>query len=73
MRAPGRARVMTAMHEQTALAGLVAIVIHGITLLGDAVPEPWPQRDLGPGRDRLPAIVDRARNRRAATLPQRSG
>jgi len=35
MRAPGRARTMTALHEQTALAGLLAIAIHGITLLGD--------------------------------------
>ena len=40
MRAPGRARVMTALHEQTALAGLLAIVIHGITLLGDAYLNP---------------------------------
>ncbi len=40
MRAPGRARVMTAIHEQTALAGLVAIAIHGITLLGDAFLNP---------------------------------
>ena len=35
MRAPGRARVLTALHEQTALAGLIAIAVHGITLLGD--------------------------------------
>jgi sulfoxide reductase heme-binding subunit YedZ len=28
---------LTAIHEQTALAGLVAIAVHGITLLGD----PW--------------------------------
>ena len=41
MRAPGRARVLIAIHEQTALAGLVAIAVHGITLLGD----PW----LNPG------------------------
>lgn len=34
-RAPGRARVLTALHEQTALAGLLAIAVHGITLLGD--------------------------------------
>jgi sulfoxide reductase heme-binding subunit YedZ len=40
MRAPGRARVLTAIHEQTALAGLVAIAIHGITLLGDAFLHP---------------------------------
>lgn len=40
MSAPGRARVLTALHEQTALAGLLAIVIHGITLLGDAYLNP---------------------------------
>jgi methionine sulfoxide reductase heme-binding subunit len=34
-RAPGRARALTALHEQTALAGLLAIAVHGITLLGD--------------------------------------
>ncbi len=40
MRRPGRARVLVAIHEQTALAGLVAIAIHGITLLGDAFLHP---------------------------------
>ena len=33
--------MLTAIHEQTALTGLVAIAVHGITLLGD----PW----LNPG------------------------
>jgi len=37
MRRPGLARRVLAIHEQTALAGLVAIAVHGITLLGD----PW--------------------------------
>jgi len=41
MRRPGLSRKLMAIHEQTALAGLVAIAIHGITLLGD----PW----LNPG------------------------
>ena len=40
MRKPGRARVLTALHEQTALAGLVAIGVHGVTLLGDAFLNP---------------------------------
>lgn len=40
MRAPGRARILTAIHEQTALAALVAIGIHGVTLLGDAFLNP---------------------------------
>lgn len=41
MRRPGLSRKLMAIHEQTALAGLIAIAVHGITLLGD----PW----LNPG------------------------
>jgi methionine sulfoxide reductase heme-binding subunit len=41
MRRPGLSRKLMAIHEQTALASLIAIAIHGITLLGD----PW----LNPG------------------------
>ena len=41
MRRPGLSRKLLAIHEQTALAGLIAIAVHGITLLGD----PW----LNPG------------------------
>jgi sulfoxide reductase heme-binding subunit YedZ len=37
MRRPGLSRKLMAIHEQTALAGLVAIAVHGITLIGD----PW--------------------------------
>ncbi len=37
MRRPGLSRKLLAIHEQAALAGLVAISVHGITLLGD----PW--------------------------------
>jgi len=37
MRKRGLGVKLTAIHEQTALAGLVAIGVHGITLLGD----PW--------------------------------
>ncbi|MBI5105705.1 MAG: hypothetical protein HZB46_12125 [Solirubrobacterales bacterium] len=33
----GAGRVLLALHESTALAGLVAIGVHGVTLLGD----PW--------------------------------
>ena len=40
MSKPGRARVLSAIHEQTALAGLIAIAVHGITLLGDAFLSP---------------------------------
>jgi len=34
-RRPGMARVVKTLHEQTALAGLVAVAVHGLTLLGD--------------------------------------
>lgn len=37
MRRPGLSRKLLAIHEHTALAGLIAIAVHGITLLGD----PW--------------------------------
>ena len=37
MRRPGLSKKLMAVHEQTALAGLVAIAVHGISLLGD----PW--------------------------------
>jgi sulfoxide reductase heme-binding subunit YedZ len=37
MRRPGLSKKLLAIHEQTALAGLVAIAVHGISLLGD----PW--------------------------------
>jgi methionine sulfoxide reductase heme-binding subunit len=40
-RRPGAGRVLSAIHEQTALTGLAAIAVHGLTLLGD----PW----LNPG------------------------
>jgi sulfoxide reductase heme-binding subunit YedZ len=35
LRRPGMGRRLKALHEHTALAGLVAIAVHGITLLGD--------------------------------------
>ena len=37
MRRPGMGRTLVAIHEHTAVAGIVAIAVHGITLLGD----PW--------------------------------
>ena len=40
-RRPGVGRTLSAIHEQTAVTGLVAIAAHGLTLLGD----PW----LNPG------------------------
>jgi sulfoxide reductase heme-binding subunit YedZ len=41
MRRPGLSRNLLAIHEHTAVAGIIAIAVHGITLLGD----PW----LNPG------------------------
>lgn len=43
MRRPGLSRKLLAIHEHTALAGLIAIAIHGITLLGD----PWLKPGIG--------------------------
>lgn len=48
MRRPGWPRVMLAVHEQTALAGLVAIAVHGVTLLGDRWLAPGPLGILVP-------------------------
>jgi methionine sulfoxide reductase heme-binding subunit len=39
---PGLARTLAALHEQAALAGLIAIAVHGITLLGDSWLHPGP-------------------------------
>ena len=36
MRGPGLSRKLMALHEHTALLGLIAIAVHGITLLGDS-------------------------------------
>ncbi len=49
MRKPGRAAKMVALHEQLALGGLLAIAIHGITLLGDAFLNPGLKGILLPG------------------------
>ena len=40
---PGLPRVLVKIHEHTALAGLIAIAVHGITLLGDG----WLKPSLG--------------------------
>src|SRR5215203_6052734 len=39
---PGVARTLMATHEHAALAGLIAIAVHGITLLGDMWLDPGP-------------------------------
>ena len=39
---PSAGRVLSAIHEQTAVTGLVAIAVHGLTLLGDAWLNPGP-------------------------------
>ena len=40
MQKPGRARKLVAIHEHTALAGLIATAVHGLTLLGDSFFKP---------------------------------
>jgi sulfoxide reductase heme-binding subunit YedZ len=42
VRKPGLPRVLIAIHEHAALAALVAIAVHGITLLGDSWLNPGP-------------------------------
>ena len=42
LRRPGLPRVLAAVHEHAALAGLIAIAVHGITLLGDKWLAPGP-------------------------------
>jgi sulfoxide reductase heme-binding subunit YedZ len=42
LRRPGLPRVLLALHEQLALAALVAIAVHGLTLLGDRWLHPGP-------------------------------
>jgi sulfoxide reductase heme-binding subunit YedZ len=49
MRKPGQAAKLLAHHEQLALGGLLAIAIHGITLLGDAFLDPGLKGILIPG------------------------
>ena len=39
---PGLKRTLNAVHEHAALAGLIAIAVHGITLLGDRWLNPGP-------------------------------
>src|SRR5215210_2646660 len=39
---PGLARRLMALHEHAALGGLIAIAVHGITLLGDTWLDPGP-------------------------------
>jgi sulfoxide reductase heme-binding subunit YedZ len=42
VRRPGLPPVLAAIHEHTALAGLIAIAVHGLTLLGDRWLHPGP-------------------------------
>jgi sulfoxide reductase heme-binding subunit YedZ len=42
LRKPGLPRILAAVHEHAALAGLIAIAVHGITLLGDKWLAPGP-------------------------------
>ncbi|MGK2936972.1 MAG: ferric reductase-like transmembrane domain-containing protein [Solirubrobacteraceae bacterium] len=51
-RRPGMAKALMGVHEQAALAGLLAIAVHGITLLGD----PW--LDPGPAGVVVPFAMD---------------
>ena len=63
-RRPGLPRKLNALHEQLAVAGLIAIGVHGVTLLGDSFLHPGDRRDHRAVRDRLPAGLRRRRDRR---------
>jgi methionine sulfoxide reductase heme-binding subunit len=54
VRKPGLPRALIAIHEQTALAGLIAIAVHGLTLLGDRF------LHAGPLDIAVPFVIDRA-------------
>ncbi len=54
-RKPGLPRILIAVHEHAALAALVAIAVHGITLLGDGWLNP------GPVGIAVPFVMDHAR------------
>ena len=64
LRRPGLNRVLVKLHEHLALTGLVAIAVHGITLLGDSLAEPGRRRRADPVHDVLPPAVHGARHRR---------
>jgi len=51
-RRPGLPRVLIALHEHAALGGLIAIAVHGITLLGDRWLHP------GPAGIAIPFVMD---------------
>jgi sulfoxide reductase heme-binding subunit YedZ len=51
-RKPGLPRKLMALHEHAALGGLIAIAVHGITLLGDR----W--LDPGPAGIAVPFVMD---------------
>ena len=51
-RKPGLPRVLVALHEHAALGGLIAIAVHGVTLLGDHWLHP------GPAGIAVPFVMD---------------
>ena len=68
-----RGRTVVKLHEHLALAGLVAIAVHGITLLGDSWLEPGRDRAARPVRDGPRAGLHRPRRSSPATSPRCSG
>ena len=63
-RKPGLPRILTAIHEQTALTALVAIGVHGATLLGDPWLNPGPSGIAVPFTMSYRPLVDGPRDRR---------
>ena len=68
-RKPGLPRKLMALHEHAALGGLIAIAVHGITLLGDRWLHPGPAGIAVPFVMDYRARLHRARDRRR--LPRR--
>ena len=67
------ARTLLSVHQQTALVGLVAIAVHGITLLGDKFLSPSVGDIAHPVDERPRAAVDGARSDRRLAAPRSSG
>ena len=57
-------RDLRAIHEALSLTTLAMVALHGLALLGDSFLAPGPDRHRDPLRRRLPAALDRARDRR---------
>src|SRR4051794_1309503 len=56
-RRPGMARALRTVHEQAAIGALIAIAVHGLTLLGDRWLAPGPAGIAAPGGMDYPPVA----------------